>query len=232
MNKTLCLLAAFFALSAAGSPAATVTHITVTGSGTAAVTPDEALIRASIVTDAQSAQAAVSQNNVLYAKVVNAVAASGVARNDITLAYYNVNYNPRPSPQPAGPILEGRFGYIVTRAFDVKVRAIDRTGAVVDALTGAGTTNVENVNFQASNTAHARSEAIAAAFADAHAKAENAAQAAGLHLTGISRMSFGGVQTVAPMARVMTAMAPAPTAFDQGSVNVTVELTVIFLAAP
>jgi len=229
--RPLALLATLFIAATAAAQSATLTQITVTGEGSVAVTPDQATVRASIETTAERAQDAVSQSNTTYAGVVRAVLASGVARSDITLAYYNLTYNPRPQPVPNEPAPVGRFGYTVTRTFDVKVRDLNKTGTVVDALSTAGVTNVESVTFTASNTAHARTEATTKAMADARAKAQDAARAAGLHISGVKRITLGGAAMVQPLMRAAT-MAAAPTVFDQGSVNVNASLTVVFLAQP
>ncbi|MGB6985228.1 MAG: SIMPL domain-containing protein [Candidatus Aquilonibacter sp.] len=232
MTKPLALLAMLLIVATTAARAATVTHITVTGEGTIAVTPDQATVRAAIENTAARAQDAVSQTNVTYTGAVDAVVALGVARSDVTLAYYNFNYNPQPVVSPGENIPPGRYGYTVTRTFDVKVRDVNKAGAVVDALTKAGVTNIESVAFTASDPSRARSEATAKAMADARAKAQDAARAAGLHITGIGRITYGGAPIVQPMMRTMAAQAPAPTVFDQGSVNVTVNLTVVFLAQP
>lgn len=237
MNRTLALLTILLISTSVGAAAATVTHITVSGEGTVAVVPDEATIRASIITNADRADDAVSENNSIYSRIVAATQAQGIARNDVTLADYNLNFNPRPSPMPSdgGYISSSRFGYTVTRAFDIKVRAVAKAGAVVDAITKAGLTSVESISFGSSDPSRARAQATAKAFADARSKADEAAKAAGLHITGIGRIEFGGNASVAPMMR-MTAMSatatPAPTVFDSGTLNVTASLTVVFLAQP
>jgi uncharacterized protein len=232
MTKPLALLTMLLIATSAAAQAATVTRITVTGEGTIAVTPDQATVRAAIENTAERAQDAVSQTNVIYSRAVDAVVALGVARSDVTLAYYNFNYNPQPVVAAGENVPPGRYGYTVTRTFDVKVRDVNKAGAVVDALTKAGITNIESVSFTASDPSHARSEATAKAMADARAKAQDAARAAGLHITGIGRITYGGAPIVQPMMRTMAVQAPAPTVFDQGSVNVTVNLTVVFLAQP
>ncbi len=232
MTKPLALLVMLLLLGTGVAPAATITHITVTGDGSVAVTPDQAAVRAAIEETAERAQDAVAATNATYTRAVDAVVALGVARSDITLAYYNFNYNPRPAPVAGENVAPGRYGYTVTRTFDVKVRDVNKAGAVVDALTKSGVTNIESLAFTTSDPSHARSQATARAMADARAKAQDAARAAGLHLTGIGRITYGGAPIIQPMMRTMAAQAPAPTVFDQGSVNVNVTLTVVFLAAP
>jgi uncharacterized protein len=232
MTKSLAFFAALLTATASAAPAATVTRITVTGEGSVAVMPDQATVRAAIDSTADAAQEAVSQSNATYNRVVDAVAATGVARSDITLAFYNFSYNPRPIVAPGENIPPGRYGYIVTRAFDVKVRDVNKAGTVVDALTRAGVTNIESVTFTTADPSHARGQATAKAVADARTKAQEVARAAGLHVTGISRISYGGTPVVQPMMRAVALSAPVPTTFDQGNVNVNVNLTVIFLAQP
>jgi hypothetical protein len=234
MNRTLALLAIFLATTICAAPAATITRISVGGEGTVAMEPDQATVRASVVSNADRAEDAVSQNNVTYTHLVDAAVATGVARNDITLAYYNINYIPRPKLAPGEVAPSGPFGYIVSRAFDVKVRNVGKAGAVVDALTNAGVTNIESVNFGLAAPSHARSTATAKAMADARAKAGEIARAAGLHIVGIEEISSGGaIRFPAPMMRTMgVSAAAAPTVFDSGNVNVTADLTVIFLAQP
>jgi uncharacterized protein len=235
MVKPLAFFAMLVLLAAATTPAATLTHITVSGEGTVVVTPDQATVRAAIESTADRAQDAVSQSNATYTRVVDAALAQGVARNDVSLAFYNVFYNPRPTVSAGENVPPGNYGYTVTRAFDVKVRDVNKAGAVVDALTQAGVTRIESVAFTASDPSRARSAATAKAMADARAKAQDVAHAAGLTITGIASVVFGGAPVVQPMVRAMTASAAeigTPTTFDQGTVNVTVNLTVEFLAAP
>jgi uncharacterized protein YggE len=115
------------------------------------------------------------------------------------------------------------------------VRAVNKAGAIVDAITKAGVTNVESISFGSSDPSRAQAQATAKAYTDARSKADEAAKAAGLHISGIGQIDFGGGVSVRPMMR-MAAMAapsaPAPTVLDSGNVNVTATLTVVFLAQP
>ena len=235
MNRTLVLLAILLISTSVGASAATtVTHITVSGEGTVALVPDQATIRASVITNSDSAENAVSQNNTIYAHLVDAAVATGVTRDDVTLAYYNINYVPPPRPAPGEVAPTGQFGYVVSRSFDVKVRSVGKAGTVVDALTKAGITNVESVSFGVTDPSRARASATSKAMADARAKADEIARAAGLRVIGIDQISYGGaIRPPVPMMRTMAVgAASAPTVFDSGNVNVTADLTVVFLAQP
>ena len=197
--------------------------------------PDQATVNASVVTTADSASQAVSENNSRYDAIVSAVARAGIKRDDVTLSYYNVNYVPRPNPMPANPSPYDRYGYTVTRTFAVKVRAMDRAGAVVDAATSAGATTIEGVTFGLANPDRARAQATRNAVGDARAKAEDLARAAGLRITGIQSMSYGGEPGIVRpmmMAKEATAAAPVPTQFDPGNVSITANVTVVFSAVP
>lgn len=226
------LVAAFCALPAAALAAPTA--IAVTGSAVVTVVPDIATINASISTTDRRAEAATSRNNQLYERAAGALVAQGISRSDITLSYYNVSYQPRPQPQSGQPDGAGTYGYTVTRSFVVKVRKIAQAGAAVDALAPISGIEVGGVNFDIADPAPARAQATDRAMADARQKAEALAKAAGLHISGIRRIDLGGGGNVmpAPMMRASTMAAKAPTNFDAGNVNVSVDVNVVFLAGP
>jgi uncharacterized protein len=232
MKRTfICLLVAF-ALTSAGVAAAetAATEITASGSGSVSLPPDMATIDAAVETNAENANEAISRNNEIYNRIVSALERAGVARSDVTLAYYNVNYNPRPKVAPAQPTGE-RYGYTVSRNFSVKVREIGRAGAVSDACMANGATGINGVSFGLSNPSSARAEATAKAVAEARSNANALAQAAGLHVVSIKSMELGGAPGPVPLMRA-AALAGAPTQFDQSNVNVTVSVSVVFLAEP
>jgi len=231
MKRTLLCLLALLAWSTPAAPAAgSGTEIVASGSGSVSLPPNVATVNASIVTNAPAADAAVSQNNAAYDRVVSAIVKTGVARSDVTLAYYNMSYNPPPAAPAPGST--ERYGYTVSRGFAVKVRAVGDAGRVSDACTSAGATSVDGVSFGLADTTAARAQATAKAFAQAQADAGAMAQAAGLHVVAIRRIELlSGPSGPTPMMRMAAAPSPA-TQFDQGDVSVTVSLSVVFLAQP
>jgi uncharacterized protein len=233
MKRLLLSLLAAWALAAApalaDTPAGT-TEIRVSGTGSVTLPPDVANVGASVETNAPNVGDAVAQNNAIYDRIVSAVEKTGVARSDVTLVSYNMNYNPKPHVLPPNPGGE-RYGYTVSRSFNVKVRQIGNAGRVADACTGSGATSINGVSFGLADTSAARTEATNKAVADARANADTLAAAARLHIVSIKSVELGGGGEVMPQPMFAMAKA-APTQFDQSNVNVTVTVSATFLAQP
>ncbi|MGB8910290.1 MAG: SIMPL domain-containing protein [Candidatus Cybelea sp.] len=233
MKRTfLCLLVTCAAaIACAAASQAAPTEITASGTGSVSLPPDTATVNATVDTNAANANDAISKNNAIYDRIVASLAKLGVARGDISLAYYNVSYNPPPRNQAANSPDE-RYGYTVSRNFSVKVREIASAGRVSDASIGAGATAINGVSFGLSKPNVARDQATVKAVAEAQANAQALAAAATLHIVSIKSIELlAGVSGPGPVP-LMRAAAAAPTEFDQSNVNVTVTVSVVFLAEP
>jgi uncharacterized protein YggE len=231
MKRTLfCLLAAFLSFGAVAAAQPAATEITAWGSGSVSLPPDIAMVEAAVETNAASAADAIAQNNARYERVVAALTSLGVARSDISLTYYNISYNPRPQNGP--PSSGERYGYTVSRNFSVKVRQIGSAGRASDACIGAGATAINGVSFGLADPSVAREQATVKAVGQARANAQALAAAAGLHIVSIKRIELAGGGPPAPMPLARVAIENAPTQFDQSNVNVTVSVSVVFLAQP
>jgi uncharacterized protein len=233
MKRTLLCLLAVFALVAAAARAAepSATEITASGTGNVSLPPDVATVNAGIDTNAPNADDAISQNNTIYDRVIASLSKMGIARGDIALSYYNVNYNPR--PRNALPTSDERYGYTVSRSFTVKVREIGKAGGVSDACTAAGATAINGVSFGLADPKAARSQATIRAVADARANAQALAAAAGLRILSIKSIELNGGPSNGPVPMMRMAAAPSPsTEFDQSNVNVVVSVSIVFLAEP
>jgi uncharacterized protein len=208
------------------------TEISVSGTGTVTSAPDIATVDAAVETYAANANDAVSQNNEAYNRIVAALTSASVARDDISLSYYNVSYNPPPKDAP--PVAGSRYGFTVSRGFSVKVRDITHAGTVVDACTRSGATSINGVSFGLSDSTAARAQAVTKAVADARMKAYALAQAAHVHIVSIESLSLDGSSGIRPLPMMKTAdvYAAAPTQFDQSNVSVTVTVQAVFIAQP
>ena len=70
---------------------------------------------------------------------------------------------------------------------------MESVGSIIDVCFTAGANTLNGISFSASDTTEAESDAMKKAFADAKAKAEVLAEAAGLKIKGIEEISEGGV---------------------------------------
>jgi uncharacterized protein len=93
----------------------------------------------------------------------------------------------------------------------VRVRALDTTGAILDAAVADGANTLNGMTFGLADPEPAYNEARKEAVADARAKAELLAMAAGVKLGPVMSISDAGAMTdPAPMYRDAVAASPVP----------------------
>jgi uncharacterized protein YggE len=232
MKRLAPLAMAFlFLLVAPAAVAAAPAELSVSGVGSVTLAPDLAIVDASVETNAPAVSDAIAANNARYDRIVGALTRIGIARVDISLSSYNVNYNPRPQVV-SEPAQGQQYGYTVTRSFQVKVRRIPMAGQVVDACTSAGATGINGVSFGLATPPSARDRALAQAVSDARESAEKLARAAGLRIVAVKSLDLGGGPIVPQAMMRMAAGAVASTQLDQSNVTVTVNVGAVYLAEP
>jgi len=190
--------------------------LSVMGQGEARGSPD--IARVSLGVEARAAQAAdaTTQAKTIMASVLSAVKQQGVADKDIRTEQYNVHFERRPEPPypppapaprseapaktptpaarvatPAKP-LEPEGWYRVANIVEVTVRQIDKTGAIIEAATRAGSNQVWGIRFELEDPHKLEAEARSKAVADAKARAEELARLGGVRLGPIISMSEEG----------------------------------------
>jgi uncharacterized protein YggE len=176
MVAAACLAAAAGIASAQEAPR----EIVVTGEGRVEVAPDVAFVTAGVETEADTAEAALAANAAAMTAVIAAVEAAGVARAEMQtnqLALFPVYRE-----QEDGRWTPEVIGYTARNVLSVRVRALDSTGAVLDAMAGAGTNRIEGISFALADPRAPRNAALERAVEDARAKAELLARAAGVTL--------------------------------------------------
>lgn len=224
------LAAALFALAAAPAVAAP-TQITVTAEGRSSTTPDMASAAFSISTNADTADAATSDNNARYNRLLSALAKIGIDKSEIQTASYGVTYNPPPKP-PEIPQQGQRYGYSADRSVNVTVKRLGEVGKVLDTALAAGVTGVNGVSFDTSDKSGEFARALRDAVQQAHAHAAAMAAAAGLRIVGVRTMQEGSPPVlVRPgvMADVYAAKA-VPTQIEPSAVQTNATITITYEA--
>lgn len=198
----------------------------VTGEGKVSVPPDIAVISAGVQAQGATVKIAQDQLNKNINAVSAAVKATGVDSKDIQTSGYNINamydYNAR-TPRITG--------YQASSNLTLKVRAIDKANAVIDAATAAGANQIGGISFDVDDKTKVQNEARQKAVADAKSKAENAAHIAGFKLGRIINYSedFGnGPRPIPMMAKAGSTGTEVPTQVEPGSNEITVTVTLSY----
>lgn len=243
MKKTALALAAL-ALAAPLSaqppqPADPVVPVlSVQGSGSSRVDPDEATVRLGVLVQAPTAQAAMQQVNQTANAILAAVRKLGVADKDIQTSELNLNpvYGQEMPPERGGAPREPRIvGYQASNVVSIRLTKMDQVGPVVDAGLAAGANRLDGVAFGLQNDEAARADALSRAATAARAKAAALAKALNVRLAGIVEVVEGGVTLFTPMRSsrmAMEAMATADTAVSAGQVGVDASLTLRYRIEP
>lgn len=164
------------------------TRINVSGTGETQVSADTAIISLGVSARDRDVLKAQQQVNAKIAAIRKALTDMGVKEESINTDYLNIYASYDYSSDQ-----EQIEAYNANSSLAIRVTDMDSVGALIDAAFAAGANTLGGITFSASDTAEARSESLKKAIADAKAKAEVLAEAAGMKITGIETISENGV---------------------------------------
>ena len=204
-------------LAHTASPAATRT-ITVTGNGTATAVPDRASFEFGVDTRAATAREALGRNAAAAAAVIAALKAAGVAAADLQ----TVGVSLSPQTGSDGTTI---VGYIASNSVRATV-PLAKAGGLVDAAVDAGANSVSGPGLDVSERDALYRDALRQALADAKAKGEVLAQAAGLQLAGAQAVAEGtAASEPVPYAARLAVGAAVPVEPGTQQIDATVTVT-------
>lgn len=147
------------------SPVPTVSS---SGSGEVNAQPDEAMLSGDVVTEAPSADEAMTQVRKQLDKLIKKVLAQGIDSKDLQAAQVVVNpqwHYPRDKPRQLA-------GYQAKASFQIRLRQLDDLPSIYSVLADAGVTQLSPVSFQFSDRESLELKAIAKAVENARRKAQ------------------------------------------------------------
>lgn len=198
--------------------------ISVTGTGKVAAPPDMATIQTGVVTQADTARAALAANNEAMRKILDVLQQHGIADKDVQTSNFNVHPVYRQDPQRRHE--PEVTGYRVQNQVRVKVRNLPKLGDVLDALVEAGSNQVSGISFDVDDSSGILNQARSRAIADAKTRAQVYAQAAGVKMGRVLAISEQPPQMPRPMPMRMAMQAEAaasvPVATGEQDFQVTV----------
>lgn len=160
------------------------TEINVNGNGEVLVAADTAVITLGITTQNKDVLEAQNTVNAAIEKIRTALIENGIKKEDINTdrlriyAVYDYSNN-----------VERLTAYNASSYLAIRTTDMDMVGKIIDIAFGAGANTLNDIEFSASDTEEASTEALTDAVKDARRKAEIMAAAAGLKITGIESIT-------------------------------------------
>jgi uncharacterized protein YggE len=205
------------------------TGIWVTGEGKLSVTPDVAIISLGVEAQANKVELARQQAEEAMLAVMAELESYDVADEDIKTQHFSI-YPVRRWENDR----EILIGYRVKNIVTVKIRQLDDTGAIIDAVASAGGdyTRVNSISFTVDDPTEYYEEVREKAMEDAESKAEQLADLSGVSLGRPTYINEGTIY--APVTRDMyyaEAGAPAPeptTPISPGETDIRLTVQVVY----
>lgn len=198
--------------------------ITVSASGSARAVPDIAHITTGVISDAETARAALTANSAQMRKVVDGLRAAGIDAQDIQTQHFAVHPRYHHPKTGGAPQL---VGYQATNSVRVTVRDLGKLGEVLDQVVSLGSNQTGGITFEVSNADKLKDEARRAAMANALRRARLLAGEAGAkvgQVLAIAEEVSGPIHRPAVMARA--AMAAESVPVEAGSQSLEARVTV------
>jgi uncharacterized protein YggE len=187
--------------------------LTVQGQGRVLVPPDHANLTVEVITKGRSAEAATAAHRDRALRATNAL--RDMRKDGLAIEQSSFRLNEtRPPHVPATPPGRSEPEYQAVTSYELKLTQLDKVDAVVTALASTGLFEVRGIRFGIEERNPGMNEARKNAVEDARDRAMTFAQAAGVQLGQIVRISDTDARTprdfmaVAPMARSVQVIPP------------------------
>jgi uncharacterized protein len=210
----------------------TMPTITVVGEGIVTAVSDLAVIGVGVVTQAPRAADALAQNSKAMAGVVAAVKEAGIEPRDVETS--RVSLRPQyAQPSPGSREAPKLAGYEASNIVSIRVRALDKLGAVLDRLVIAGANQIRSVELALAEPGPLRDKARTAAMKDAQRKAELFADAAGVRIVRLFSAVEDFSEAPRPLMRMSAEAGSRPAVpIEAGEQEIRGRVTAVFEIAP
>ncbi|UVS69387.1 SIMPL domain-containing protein [Nitrososphaera viennensis] len=178
--------------------------VSTTGTASTSVEPDKVSVTIGVETNGTTAEEAAAANAELMQKVIDALKALGIADSQIATSHYSIYpvydmvspvcieiYPQPPECKPRSEIT----GYRAVNSVTVTADASSDIGKIIDAAVGAGANNVNGAYFFISEARQQeiRDSLIEKAIDNARSRADKAASAVDMNVTGVHAINLNDV---------------------------------------
>ncbi|WP_282157636.1 SIMPL domain-containing protein [Shimia thalassica] len=209
-----------------GAAVAEPGRIVVSGHGAVDVTPDMAVLTLGVSHEAKDAGEAVSETSAKAGEILSRLDALGIEKRDVQTS--NLTLHPVHKRYDSGN--DAKIdAFRATNTVTVRVRDVSKLGTVLARVVQDGANQFNGLHFALQSPRPYEDDARRTAVADARAKAELYAAAAGVTLGDVLEISEGGGQGPRPMPMMREAMmADASVPVAAGELTVRAQVTMVF----
>jgi len=172
--------------------------ITVSDTGEIYAKPDLALTTFSVITEEKTVAEALSQNTEKMNAVIDFVKGQGVEDKDLKTTSFNIypRYEWREEKTEIPPQPQGKrvlVGYEIRQSLEVKIRDLEKIGAIIEGATEAGANQVGDLQFTIDKEDELKKQAREQAIEKAKTKAKELASQLEVNLVRISNFSESSI---------------------------------------
>lgn len=203
-----------------------IRSLNVSGTGRVTLVPDIATINIGVRTESEKVTDALDGNTAQANAISNVLQDLGVEEKDIQTSNFNVYPTERYDPMTGQ--VEGRY-FVVENTVNVTVRNLSSLGEVLSAVVEAGANTIYGINFNVDDRNAAIAEARQLAIADAQAKAQTIAEAAGVQLGELININvYEGGGPIAYYDGLGGALAEASVPIAAGTLTISMECNLTY----
>ena len=206
----------------------------VTGSATTQTKPDKVTVSLGVETTNAKAKTALAANSELMNKIINTLKIAGVSENETSTSSFTITPN---RDYTIDKDLGKLTGFTVSNSIQIASYNVNDSSEWIDISVASGANNVNNIYFSVSDKKleGIKNELLQQAIGNAREKAEIAASALGLEITGIKTINidqaspfFSGPMPYGVESLKSDAASPA-TPIIAGEQDISMTVSIVFL---
>ncbi len=215
-------------------PVIEASKLSLTAQATIHKPADELQMKIGVVTIADDAETALSENSNKMQAVIDSLLASGLTREEYETGHFSIH--PTYTPYPQNPPADWKAtinGYEVSNALTIHTDKMDMAGKFIDASNKAGANSVSNISFSLHDPRIYWKDALAAATTNAMEDAQAIALTAGVQLGRVISINLNHTTVAAHhldgnyVAKAMMAGGAMPS-IEPGDVKIDASISIVY----
>ena len=208
--------------------------LNVQAAGTSETRPDMMTVTAGVVTTGESAGAALEANSQLAERMIEAVRRHGVEPRDIRTTDLSVtpHFEELSSEAEESGRVPRILGYVASNKVELRLRDLDSAPMLIDSLFSAGANSVEGPRFALTDPGPEERKARHAAVAAARLEADTYAEALGMRVARVLRVSERGEFDTGDEYIVVTGSRIRRTPIEPGELTTRISVWIDYALVP